>query len=192
MNANPGSALAPSLRLGALALLGLLGALSLVPATASAQDPHAQGAEPGWYGWQTLAGDASAFGLMGLGGGLERPAVSLVGVGAYVLTTPIVHLVHGNDWAIGSLLLRVAGPGLVLAGLAVRFGDCPLFGSGDCNEGSVAAGTALAVVGLGLVLAMPIVDTLLAREVRARSEVSLTPWLSPSGNAGGLSLMGRL
>lgn len=50
----------------------------------------------------------------------------------------------------------------------------------------------MAIVGLLLVGAMPVVDPIMAREEPARSEVAIRPWVSPRADSGGISLVGQL
>lgn len=194
--------------LAPLLALCLLAVLCLAPREVCAQDAPAATTQltppmelerapshtpgPSWYGWQTILADVGAFGVMALGGGLERPFVSFLGLAGYVVASPIVHLVHGNSWAIGSLLLRVAGPALVLGGIAVTFAGCPFFGNGECNGGSQAAGAFMAIGGLGLIVATPIIDAILAVDRPTRSRVAITPWLSPRADAAGVTFSGRL
>ena len=67
--------------------------------------------EKEWYGWQTLAADAGAFVLMGACQATKVYSIFDVGLGAYFLGPPIVHIVHGNaGQAFGSLGLRLVTP----------------------------------------------------------------------------------
>lgn len=77
--------------------------------------------EKEWYGWQTLGVDAGAFVLMAAGQATKTYSVFDVGLGAYFLGPPIVHVVHGNaGQAFGSLGLRAITPWVGVAiGLTV-------------------------------------------------------------------------
>ncbi len=67
--------------------------------------------EKEWYGWQTLAVDAGAFALMGAGQATKVYSIFDVGLGAYFLGPPVVHVVHGNvGQAFGSVGLRLVTP----------------------------------------------------------------------------------
>jgi hypothetical protein len=96
-------------------------------------------------------------------------------------------MVHGNPWAGWSLGLRLLAPVLLAGALFLAFEECN-WGDTGCD---VTQGVLLGLPGLGLAIAMPIVDPLLAFEKR-RSDIALTPWVSPRGDAGGLSLSGLL
>jgi hypothetical protein len=156
-------------------------------------------AKPVWYGWQTIVADAGWLGVAALGvyqdSGLEdngaAPWVFGLGVAGYVLTSPILHLIHGNSWAPWSLLLRPAGPALTVVGtifLACAFDD---------REGVECAvdpyvGEAMAIAGLALIVATSVIDATKAFDAPVRAQLAVTPWVSPRADGGGLSLVGRL
>jgi hypothetical protein len=159
--------------------------------TERAPKRDAPGARLRWYGWQTIAADIGAFGLMLLGGELSDPGVMLFGVGAYVALSPAVHMFHSNDWALDSFLLRGAATALLIGGALVIFSSCPLF-AGHCGEAGSAAGSAMIVSGLLLGVAMPFVDAALALDKPDPSGVALIPWLTRRADGGGLALTGSL
>ena len=159
---------------------------------------HAPVAEPTWYGWQTIIADVGSVGVMTLGAwgastvddGLTGP-VFLLGVGGLVLTSPIIHLAHDNSWALGSLGLRFAGSALMIGGLGLIL-HCGFNDEVNCGEGSVAAAEIMAIAGFGLVVAMPVIDAVLAVDRPIRSRVAFTPWISPRADAAGVALVGQL
>ncbi|HET9956257.1 MAG TPA: hypothetical protein VFQ61_17235 [Polyangiaceae bacterium] len=134
-----------------------------------------------WYGWQTLLVDGAALGIVA-GGFAVRPAhsdwsvVSVVGVGAWVLGAPAVHLAHGRvGVSFASLGLRLALP--ALGGyLASR----------PCSSGECSAQTLGVLVGAALIPAPMLIDAVwLAREPRegsrsARRTVNLFPFATSS------------
>ena len=115
-----------------------------------------------WYGWQTLAVDASAVAILLVGAALvtSRPPTlnatvvprpvpfAVAALGVYAIGPPVLHLAHGEyRHGIASLALRVAMPlagfGLgYLAGRAVQPG-----GSGSWTDGAYGA----AVGGVGAI-----------------------------------------
>ena len=113
-----------------------------------------------WYGWQTLATDASSLAPLVLmaamdGGGAE--VFVPLALGTYVLGGPIVHAAHGN-WgrAVGSLSLRIGAPIL-----------CVLPVAGIPVEAFATAGLLV-----GAALAVTLDATVLARE----TVVTKTAW----------------
>ena len=99
-----------------------------------------------WYGYQTLAVDALAVGMMWVG--LERKAKTLgwAGVGTYMLGAPLVHLAHGGSRTpLKSFGLRLVPAVIVVVGLA----SCVV---------TMGAGCGLVVVGLLTVPVMPVID----------------------------------
>jgi hypothetical protein len=104
---------------------------------ALAEDPPAAAPAPAatqWYGWQTLAADLGAVGVMNVGfwtrGDSGQGAIILTGVGVYALGGPAVHVFHDRpDTAVADLALRLGAPlalGLVGYGIGVAtFQGCP-------------------------------------------------------------------
>lgn len=66
-----------------------------------------------WYGYQTLTADAISVALVVAGGASQSGGLAGAGYGAFVLGTPIVHMVHGNVGpGFGSFALRLLAPWL--------------------------------------------------------------------------------
>jgi hypothetical protein len=116
-----------------------------------------------WYGWQTLATDGGVLLLMVVVGSTELSngggaAPWVVGLTAYALGGPIVHLAHGN-------------PGRGALSLAMRLGMPLLFGylgvqAEGCRSGSEFCGLGGALIGgsLGIITAITIDAAFVARE----------------------------
>ncbi|MBX3227110.1 MAG: hypothetical protein KIT84_35760 [Labilithrix sp.] len=87
--------------------------------------PEARAAETEWYGWQTIALDASALALVAIGAGADNAErafpFGVAGYGTYLLGAPIVHVVHDHvGRAFGDLGIRLLAPPLTaIAGLAI-------------------------------------------------------------------------
>lgn len=105
--------------------------------------------EKNWYGWQTLVADGASVALFA--GGLATNSGGLAGAGyvAFLLATPIVHMVHGNIGpGFGSLGIRLFLPPIALgvgaiAGLIVGGSS----GSGDFDRlGNGANGAVVGAV----------------------------------------------
>jgi hypothetical protein len=88
-----------------------------------------------FYGWQTATADAVAVGMLLLGANFKDRGVvpfEVLGVAAYTLAPPTVHVGHGAViHAIESLVLRAVLP---LAGFSIGY-----FSSGARSDVSVAA-----------------------------------------------------
>lgn len=169
--------------------------LLCAPATASAQqapDDEPTASTTQWYGHFTLLADVAGLTLfIGPIASEGEPAVSVIGLVSYTIATPIIHAVHDNDWWGPSFGLRLASIGLIVVGGIVLFSSCPLFSS-SCDSGGKALGTTLAVSGMVLGLAMPIVDAVMAVHKPARRRAAIVPLLSLDTRAAGLAVVGRL
>lgn len=146
-----------------------------------------------WYGWQTILMDAPALALL-VGGAAtypisgpqnDNPVLFGIGLGAYALGTPILHLVHDNRWGYYSFALRVAGPALSYGGL--RIADRYVWSS----RAGFGLGLGLMVIGIGSLVALPVLDAFRAYE-RPRSTLALVPWVDRDSRAVGLLLSGQL
>jgi hypothetical protein len=120
--------------------------------------------ESRWYGWQTLLADVAAVAAASAGGE--------AGLGVYALGGPIVHWSHGNTGrGFGSLALRTGAP--IVLGAAFVAGCDP---DEDAEFGCL--GAALAGVGLGMVTAIVLDASVLARDevpVERDTSVALGP-----------------
>src|SRR4029077_4718835 len=114
------------------------------------------------------AADLASFGLMVLGSENNEPSLFLFGIGTYIALSPVVHMLHDNDWALDSALLRAAASGLLIGGTVVLFSSCPLFGD-RCSDGGSALGGTMIIGGLLLGVAMPFLDAALAFDKPDRS-----------------------
>jgi hypothetical protein len=146
-----------------------------------------------WYGWQTLTADLASLGLTALGvyvaadgaGSSAGWGILVAGLISYTAVTPLLHLVHGNLWMFGSLLLRGAVIATTIAGtinLVRCIADNPCWG--DVSVPLFLGGPALAVV-------TTVLDTIFAVERRRTSSLSWVPWADTRSAAGGLTLIGR-
>ncbi len=102
------------------------------PTTTTREAPHY---EKVWYGYQTLVIDGIALATL-LGGVASKSGpVTGVGLGTYVLGTPIVHMAHGNIGpGFGSLGLRLIVP-LIGSGIGAIAGL--IVGSSQQQTGNV-------------------------------------------------------
>ena len=123
-----------------------------------------------WYGEQTLATDAVAYG--GIIAGFSRDHVPLVltGLATYAVGAPLVHLAHGETGLAGRslggrLLLPVAG---AMVGAVVGAG---ISDDADCESIECGVGIGLGVVG-GM-LAATVIDAIAARESGDETEAVL-------------------
>jgi hypothetical protein len=125
-----------------------------------------------WYGYQTLAVDASATAIMGLSLAQKGSALPALGVLTYAVGAPIVHIVHGHGYkAFGDLALRLAAPvatgfvGAIIGGATVSHNDTnPFAALGPLYFGAII-GTLVGVAG-----AITIDATVIAREDTARGD----------------------
>jgi hypothetical protein len=162
-------------------------ALLLASITFSAPS-FAQSAEPAeethWYGWQTLLADGASFTLLfsslASDSGQALPAL---GLGAFLLGGPVIHLAHDRGGvAAGSLALRV---GLPVAGgfIGLKASECKRVNDYSCDdpgEGlAVVVGTFLGA-SVGALVASGIDAAALAQKTTPRrAGVQLTPELTP-------------
>jgi len=111
-----------------------------------------------WYGWQIMLIDAAALGVVATDlalGERASPVPGILGLGAYALGGPIVHLVHQRPpAALGSLGLRLALP--VVGALIGATAE-------NCNRRCTGGGPTLVGGVVGAVFAVGI-DATLARE----------------------------
>ena len=163
-----------------------------------------------WYGWQTLAADAGAIGLMSLGFVVDDAkygvdwtqrhnyelganVLFVSSFAAYTFGGPAVHWAHGHGRkGLASLGLRVGAPlGGMLAGLLLGAASC----SGGFDDGDfVPCPVAFGAIGfLAGAVAAPIVDAaVLAREpVTPPAAPLFQAAFVPSGGGGKLVLAGR-
>ena len=164
-----------------------------------------------WYGWQTLAADGGAIGLLALGFVVDHAKYGstydstsrqnyelganvlwVSGFAGYVLGGPAVHWAHGHgSKGLASLGLRVGAPVAgMLAGLLVGAAACDSSNDAEFVPCPVAFG------GIGFLLgavAAPIVDAaVLAREpVTPPSGPLVQAAFVPSGGGGKFVLAGR-
>ncbi|AKT41925.1 hypothetical protein [Chondromyces crocatus] len=151
--------------------LALVTTLALAPlhlSTAHAQEPTR--VERTWYGWQNLIGFGTAYGLLGAGASVESGSTALLIAGAatYTLSSPIIHLAHGNmASAAKSVGLNV---GLPLCGAAL--GASLICGTGGCKSsrfGTVISVLTGAILATASVVTATVIDvSLLAHEETPR------------------------
>jgi len=158
--------------------------------------------EKEWYGWQTLIADAASVALYVGGREAKTESIYDVGIGTYLLATPVIHIVHGNVGpAFGSLGMRLIIPpvaggfgfvlGLIIAGN--RNADF-----GDVVGGGVVGFYAGLLTGIGAAIAIDAAflawekitpdDNLeygKAKRPKDRPWFSLTPTFGPTPHGGG-------
>jgi hypothetical protein len=160
------------------------------PASSYAE-PRAQSAH--WYGWQTLTADVVSVGVTALGvyvaadGGGSSAGWGIVAAGllGYTAITPLLHLVHGNWWVLGSLLLRGAALAVTVVGtinLIRCIADNPCWGG---------ASVPLFLAGPALAAVTTVLDAVFAVKRRRSSTLTWTPWADTRAAAGGFSIIGR-
>src|SRR5688572_7414027 len=116
-----------------------------------------------WYGWQTLATDGAALTAILLSASADQDGGALVGLGlaAYALGGPIVHMAHDRAGVgVGSLGMRIGAP-LVGAAIGAEAANCPDRPDREmfCGMGEIALGV---LIGAGTAIAID--AAVLARE----------------------------
>ena len=143
-----------------------------------------------WYGWQSLATDAAAAGLLGAWIHSEGNTVQLVtGIscaGLYFLGGPTVHLVNGNRGrSLASLLIRGGLP------LALGTASYVVFKDPTSQDNLNGWWSFMMGVGAGMVLA-PIIDSAaLGWERVPPTSRSWTPSVIPASGGATFGLAGR-
>ena len=136
--------------------------------------------EPGprrrWYGWQTLAVDVSALGIvLATSDSNSEASEGLIGAAlvGYFVGPPLIHALHGHGGkALGSAGLRLGSAGIILAAASTCDGlDC---------IGTVA----LSMLTVPAVMAVD--SVVIAREDVPEGEVAVWagPWKSKTGEPG--------
>jgi hypothetical protein len=178
-------------------------ALALQPARASADEPASAPPTPEtrWYGYQTLAADGVALGLVGgavaLGNSdAHKPAfwtLLVSGAAIYELGAFTIHLIHRQeDNAKTSTAFRILSPLVGFAVPLLLFGIGDRSGSDSGADGRSAATDAF--VGAGVLLPI-IVDAVIATEPAPRPEgmrsllrsVGVVPTSSGRGGVAGVA-----
>ena len=163
--------------------------VAAAPLSAAARDWPDRAPKLRWYGWQTLASDGVALGLLALPwldapGYFVAPALLLGALGPAV-----IHAAHGN-WAAGasSLALRLLGDLVIGIGM-VRIA---LSEGVDSEE---RLGVGILIAGAAITLAASALDAAFFSYARDRpgrrhAEMHILPWASArsSTRAAGLSL----
>jgi hypothetical protein len=107
-----------------------------------------------WYGWQTLATDGAAVGLISASlatadNGRNSPSSALAwgALGAYALGAPVMHFVHENPGrGLASFGMRVGGP-ILLGFTGAMLENCGGGGGDFCGLGGALIGTSLGIIG---------------------------------------------
>jgi hypothetical protein len=108
-----------------------------------------------WYGWQTLATDGAAIGLISASlatadnNGRNSPSLALAwgALGAYALGAPVMHFVHENPGrGFASFGMRIGGP-VVLGFTGALLENCRSGGHDLCGLGGALIGTGLGIIG---------------------------------------------
>lgn len=115
------------------------------------------------YGWQTLVASVSGLALMSVAIAIEERELAYVGFGAYVVSAPIVHLMHGEGWnSLMSFALHLLAPPLGgLGGLLVGHGVC---GAGACDGWGTPLLTGIVGASFGALVAIGIDGFLVAKK----------------------------
>jgi len=161
-----------------------------------ADDEHPPGFEPqpppvehAWYGGQTLVTDVLSVSLVLTVGSHGSPELALVGLAGYALAPAVIHGIHGNTrLAVGSGLYRTTGALLTLGGFANLLSEC-----GESEDPAIDCDTAwvMMLIGGAMTLSAPVLDAVLAWEVKQRADdgLVLAPVITP--DRAGLQLRGR-
>lgn len=145
----------PGRVLGVAALLAVLLGSHHVRAADDAPPPRFTEEPPNrWYGWQTLATDGAAVGLISASlatadNGRNSPSSALAwgALGAYALGAPVMHFVHENPGrGFASFGMRVGGP-ILLGVTGAMLENCGGGGGDFCGLGGALIGTSLGIIG---------------------------------------------
>lgn len=145
----------PRFALGCAALLTTALGSHRACAADDAPAPHSTEEAPSrWYGWQTLATDGAAVGLITaslitVDGGQHSPSSALAwgALGVYGLGAPVMHFVHENPGrGFASFGLRIGGP-IVLGFTGAMLENCRGGGGEFCGLGGALIGTTLGIIG---------------------------------------------
>jgi hypothetical protein len=102
-----------------------------------------------WYGWQTLTADGISFAMIFAGTAAKSGALVGLGVGSFLLATPIVHMAHGNVGpGFGSVAMRLLVP-IIGAGIGGLVG---LIAGGSQGRGVDQIGNGASGGAYGLVI----------------------------------------
>lgn len=107
-----------------------------------------------WYGYQTLAADAVAVGMMLAALQRDNGILMGLGIGTYVLGAPLVHLAHGGGATLPSFLMRLAPPAMFAVGAAACVGVAAVSGVEDGDESEQIDPGLTAVLGVTCGLAL--------------------------------------
>jgi hypothetical protein len=140
----------------AVLLAAVLGSHHARASDAAPRPPPRFAEEPPsrWYGWQTLATDGAAVGLISaslatVDNGRNSPSSALAwgALGVYALGAPVMHFVHENPGrGLASFGMRVGGP-IVLGFTGAVLEDCGGGGGDFCGLGGALIGTSLGIIG---------------------------------------------
>jgi hypothetical protein len=125
------------------------------PAYEDTSEEEEKPRKPRWYGWQTLATDGAALTALVLSASTDQDGSALLGLGlaAYVLGGPIVHMAHDRAGVgAGSLGMRIGAP-LLGGAIGSKAANCRdetdrgiFCGIGEIAVGIlIGAGTAIAI-----------------------------------------------
>jgi hypothetical protein len=142
--------------LGVAALLAVALGSPCARAADDTPAPRSTEEEPSrWYGWQTLATDGAAVGLLTASlftvdnDGRNSPSSALAwgALGAYALGAPVMHFVHENPGrGLASFGMRVGAP-IVLGFTGALLENCGGGGGDFCGLGGALIGTSLGIIG---------------------------------------------
>lgn len=138
-----------------------------------------------WYGYQTLAVDALAVGMIYIAVSQDSDSnrLDLVGFGTYLLGAPLVHVAHGRIAALPSLGMRVGAAVLFGVGVAA----CVATEGADCLAAALGFLAFPAVIALdAAVFAYDRVEP----SRRAEPQSLVVPFYDPTHRAGMVSWAG--
>jgi hypothetical protein len=145
----------------------------------------------------SLGGTLLSYGTIAAGFQAHSPAVVVAGATGAVIM-PSVGRWYANSSGVGSLVIRAAGAGSVLAGVAIGFADCVvIFGENKntCNSFEV---TALVALGGMAFIGSTVYDIVRApldardyNAARRSTQITLVPMIAPAQHDYGIALAGR-
>lgn len=164
------------------------GGAQLYPASDKPEDEPTT--ERRWYGWQTIATDASAITLLALAANVEETAQSpliAAAIGTYVLGAPIVHAAHGHiGKSAGSLALRLMAPA-AWVGMGAMVSACDQAHESSCVVLPIIAG--VGGIALGVLFPSILDAAVIAREDVPKT-VSWTPTVQLAKSGGTVGIAG--
>ena len=143
----------------------------------------------------SLGGTLASYGaVVGAFAARSAPGVVAASVGAVIM--PSVGRWYANDAAAGTLAIRIAGTGAVIAGVALEFNDCVVFFSGDTRSCNRLLVSSLIMVGGVAFLGTTVYDIVRAPldardDNAAHRRIALVPVVAPQQHQYGIAFAGQ-